>query len=386
MEENSDTIKPLTVNKVVLHKHPDIDAIGACWLASKYPKVFIGIGKAPIEFWSQGLPTDGRTAEEHEKEGTICFDVGGGRFDHHPHGKCLNKCASDLVAEYVGAANDLAFRQILAYIRLRDLEGPTSLSRALREKGLPEEICQKVSLLETFSLTSVMSNTRQIPKSSDNLAKRWVRRIKRTRRQLNIAYRRQKRFWTIVKDEFDKRANIVTVSDGTRNYKIATIESNIREVGSFSRTRDGDFCSLCIQRNPDTGHAVVSGTISSEQFVEIAKILRVLEIVKLGVKETYLLSQLTESWMELCPIWYLPQDINGNVFIIMNGGEKAPEVEPSQLSLAEMRAAATVALDERLLADECPKTSCFLNSCPMYRYGLARCRAIRQVAIRPPQT
>jgi hypothetical protein len=374
VESVENNVIPIQVKKVVLHEHPDLDAIAAYWLALTFSQIgFLCIENAPIEFWSQGPPPDGRTAEEHEKEGTVCFDVGEGRFDHHPHGangKPLDKCATDLVAEFLGVSNHKPLKQILAYVRMHDLEGPTSFSRSLWREDLPDEVAEKAHLLEAFSFIGVITNVRRVLKNEKRLIE-WVCR------QLTAYYEYQVYFWTTVAEEFLKKAKIWVVFNGTRTYKIATIESDIREAGAFSRTRDGGSCAACIHRVPKTGCVFISGNISSEQFLELGKILRVWEMKKRGITKTYDLSELSQSKMEICPIWYLPINQKGEVFVVMNGGEKATSVEPTVLPLEWIEVAMTWALDERILSPQCPRTHCLYDQCNFYPFGLTRCKRIR---------
>lgn len=366
--------KAIEVTEVRLHEHPDIDAICAYWLALRFgQEVFLNLKEAPITFWpQQSMP---ESAEVLEQKGIVSFDVGEGRFDHHPHGKCLDKCATDLVAEFLNIHEDIALRQILDYVRLQDLEGPKAASRDLKECGAAEEIIQKVGLLETFSLAN-MSFGNKKPEAY----------IKAIIKELDKTYFKQLHFWTTVQEEFLEKVvisnlTIVTEEDGStgfRNIRLALIESDIREVGSFSRTQEGGYCQICVHREAKTGHTFISGQIKSDQFREIAKLLRVLEMQKRGIGETYKLTDLEASWMKVCPIWYLPINIFGEIFIIMNGGQKAQEVEPSVLSLEEIKTAIEIGLNSRILAPDCPKDLCLGRKCQFYAFGLARCQKYQQ--------
>ena len=363
--------KAFITKKVVLHFHPDLDAMAAYWLARQLPGTFIGIETAPIEFWPQGPPPDGRDAFEHEREGTICFDVGQGPFDHHPHGKDLKKCALDLVADFVGASNFRPLQQILGYIRMHDLEGPTVLSRSLREMGIAEETVSRAMLLETNSLVSVISHMQH--KLTDSLQLvNWVCG------QLSSAFQSQLYFWTVLDLEFKEKALVIPVSDGSRIYKVTVIDSNLRRIGSFTRTDEGGFCAVCIHRMPKTGFVFISGTLESAQNIEIAKFLRIWEMQKRGISLPFYWEELTQSTMPACPSWYLPLDIHGNVYIIMNGGDKATAVEPTVLTLEDIFQAVRWGIDERILHESCPGDHCLGLACGFYPFGLNRCHRIRQ--------
>lgn len=360
------------VKEVVLHHHPDLDSIAAFWLAKKHPEVFCNINddNLRITFSSQEGPLPyNLSADELEKRGIICFDVGSGRFDHHPHGKCLDKCALDLVADFLGLYEDKALKLILDFVRLIDLEG-RNVARNLREAGCKPEHAKKVDLLEDFSLAAIISVQRRILNDQPKLLIDWLCKF------LDSFYQEQVRFWAL-EDEFLAKAKITEIFDGRRSLKVATIESEERKVGSFSRTREGGNCHVCIHRDPKSRHTFISGTLKSEEFIEIAKVLRVRELLARNIQTPFELAMLIESRFTINPIWYLPKDVNGNAFIVMNGGEKAENAEPSILSMNEMLEAVILAINVQFLAPACPKNSCLGKSCPLYQFGLRRCTIIQ---------
>lgn len=371
-------IIPIPATRIILHMKPDLDAIAAYWLASRFPQAFPGIETAPIEFWSAGKPPpDGRTWEEHEAEGTICFDVAQGRFDHHPHGKCLTKCATDLVADFLGLSEERTLEQILGFIRMHDLEGPKALTIALRQLGVPNDIVEMADLLQSFSFYSVV----------DSLRKRHHRNEQRLIGEvctiLDFEYQYQVYFWTVVGPEFLEKATIHRIDNGTRVFKVAVIESRVSQVGSFSRTREGGFCAVCIHRDPKTGHTFISGHLSSGQFAEIGKIQRVWDMQKSGIETEYDLDDLLLSEFPLNKVWYLPENIRGEVYIVMNGGEKATEVEVSRLSLDEILTGVHIGLDDEIFSNACPRTHCLYRQCPFYNFFLERCNQVREAEQTP---
>ena len=375
--EKRNGVTPILVQKVILHEHPDLDAIGAYWLAKTFSQIgFLGIEDAPIEFWPQGAPPDGKTAEEHEKEGTVCFDVAEGRFDHHPHGKCPDKCAADLVAEFLGVRDDQSLKNLLDYIRMYDLEGPTSLSRRLRDEDYPEEIVRKVSLLENQSLANVISNERSALKNEKSL-------ISRVCRHLSAFYLRQLYFWKEVQEEFKEKAKFFTVNSGVKSYRVAVIESDLADVGSFSRTKEGGNCDVCIHSMPKLRSTAISGNISSEQFQEIDNPLRVWEMKRRNITDEYTFADLIESKMPQCTVWYLPKNTKGEVFIVMNRGKKtfgSETIEPTVLTQDEMCCAVSWGLEDKY-SKMCPRTHCLFHQCDFYPFFFERCRKIRQQTV-----
>lgn len=381
----------IPVFQVVLHEYPDLDTIAAYWLALKHPEIFVGIGPtkteknhqkavsvegAPIVFLPQD-PTP-ETMDLYTQEGTVCFDVGGGQFDHHPHGKdngqYLTKSATYLVAEYLGITDDPIYRQVIDYVQMHDLEGPAAVSRKLRDLNAPEELVRQAQSLERFSFINVMRLVRQKRNPQDFV--KWVCRF------LDVFYEHQWRFWNIIKQEYLDKTAILPVATAEREYRVAVIESDQPEVGSFSRTSDGGGCAICVQRTTDS-HVFISGSvqqITSPQFLEISKFLRVWEMRKRNITVAYDLPDLTKSRLEICPVWYLPMNRSGEIFIIMNGGHKATNIEPTILTNEEIFCAVSWGLDEHKLHHTCPKTSCLGRKCPFYHFGLARCQTIRELS------
>lgn len=365
---------PIHVKEIVIHSNPDLDAI-CSYMIARYiaPSLFPGIKKAPISFVSQGPPPNGKTAEELEKEGYLAFDVWEGRFDHHPHDKLQEKSASQLVAEYCGVEDDPALIKLLAYVQLHDLEGPTSLSRNLEQRRVDPKLVEKVRLLEAHQLSAVLPI---LIESSPNEEKR----VKRMSNILYRLYQVRRRFFKEVAEEYKAKARIWEVESDFGRLKIATIESDVREVGNFSRTKQGGYCHLCIHRMPSTGYAFISGNIPSEAFLEIGKFLRVAEMRKRNPQQDYLPSELELSKMPACPVWYLPRNIEGKVFVIVNGGEKAPDVEPTKLSTDEIEECVKNGLRSSKIVvkwPQCPHSHCILTECALYPYGLLPCKEIR---------
>ena len=380
-----DIIPEIPVDLVIMHggdSPPDLDSAVAMWFLRTFFKYFPGIVKAGIEFCPQGPPPDERSAEAHEKERVLYLDTGEGRFDHHPHGKCPEKCATDLVADHLMVSGELPFQRILGYINMHDLEGPQALSRSLREFGAPEELIQKAIFLEEHSLASVFAYQKQRLKRNPKKIIEWLCGY------LTYKYQLQMRFWTTVKEKFLNKANIWHVSDGEREYKIATIESDTRGVGSFSRTKDGGYCDVCIHKESSSGNVFISGNITSDQFLRIAKILRVWEMKRRNILEEYSFSDLVASKMELCPIWYLPRNSKERVYIIMNGGSKTKgslTITPTVLPLSWIEAAVARGLDEQKFSDSCPRDHCLSKSCGWFPFLLGRCIEIRNTTVRQAQ-
>lgn len=374
--------RPQPVDTLVTHAHVDLDAALALYLPSRFGKeLFPGAEKANIELYSQepmpkGLPPKHRLAG----------DVWEGLFDHHPHGVCPGLCASDLMAIYLGVYDRRPLEKLLGFVRHHDLQGPTKLSRTLRGFNIPEEICpreywqeicRQAAYLESLSIAGMISRKRAELGDDDLRLIEWMWQ------EFDGLYARQLRFWTIVKEEFLKKAEITDQRFGGRNYRIATISTNVREVGSFSRTREGNSCTVCIHRYPRTGHTFITGSLRPDEWREIAKPLRVWEMQERQITQLYTHQELIFSRMEINSTWYLPANGEDEPYMIMNGGEKAFKIEPSVLPVATTKEAVLTGLavanygKEVLPPEYCPLDYCRGRTCEFFPFLFTPCRKIR---------
>lgn len=114
---------------ILTHESPDLDAIMSVLLMRKFgEEKFPGVSTAKIEFASAGKLPDGKSTDELEKEGILCLDIGGGRFDTHPVGTQMDqnkreRSASDLVGEELGLIYDENWAPLIEYTRLQDTQG-----------------------------------------------------------------------------------------------------------------------------------------------------------------------------------------------------------------------------------------------------------------------
>lgn len=99
---------------IVTHMFPDLDAIGAVWLLTKFDS---DLAEAEIQFVPAGTTLDNKKADSDPS--VIHVDTGMGRFDHHDNDE--HTCASRLVFEHLCEEELISKKWIDAVDRLTEL-------------------------------------------------------------------------------------------------------------------------------------------------------------------------------------------------------------------------------------------------------------------------
>lgn len=99
------------VKKIIVHGSPHADEYGAIEVLCRFGcRQFPGIARARIEVWEDGGLPEGKSWEDHAREGTILIGLGGSPFDEHPQSDgdegFPGECATTLVARAVHAPRD----------------------------------------------------------------------------------------------------------------------------------------------------------------------------------------------------------------------------------------------------------------------------------------
>ena len=108
----------LRIHTILTHRDPDIDEIVAIHLLKRHGELkYPGISKANIVTIAQ-RNTEGKSAEEMEREGVLCIGVGRGRFDEHPsenRARVEGECAATLVAKDLSMRDDQVAKSNIEY-------------------------------------------------------------------------------------------------------------------------------------------------------------------------------------------------------------------------------------------------------------------------------
>lgn len=128
-------MEPIKVECILTHENPDVDAMLSVLLLKRFGETqFPGVQTARVDFCPADKLTNGKTADELEREGILAVDVGGGRLDTHPVNNVIedNKqdhCAADLVAEAVGVIEDSSWHALIEFVRQQDTTGQSIHSK-----------------------------------------------------------------------------------------------------------------------------------------------------------------------------------------------------------------------------------------------------------------
>jgi len=338
----------LKIKKTVSHQSPDLDALGAIWLAKKFgQKKFSGIDKAPIEFLPGGLiMPDGRTGDDWLKDGILVVDMGGGRFDHHQYSSKDNqqnqRCAATLVAEFLEIREDLALKQILQSIAINDLFGESramDLAHLIKDRNAIDKDPQ-----ETFAIVS-----------------QW----------LDDAYAAQQLFVEAL--EVKSTTAILSLT-GDRKIKIATaLTDNPQAAKALRSNLKADVVMIKNSRgNVQIFNRTVDG-VQTVGFGDVVRILRYEEQRKAG-KITVTDWKLGQEKAVPGPgieLWYYLANPRNGIEMLLNGSQTV-EKPPTQLSEDEIMRAITIGIDQDYCSPGCNPQEC--SKCEFYPYGLKRCQ------------
>lgn len=115
-----------TYTKVFLPARPQPDTIIGLYLLSKYGgEDFLHIDKAEIQI-CKILP-EGQTEKSLKEQGILCFDVGGGIFDHHT--SSVQTTSSFMVAKHLNILRDDSIQKLLTFAKRDDMYGKGTISK-----------------------------------------------------------------------------------------------------------------------------------------------------------------------------------------------------------------------------------------------------------------
>jgi len=349
-------------HKIITYSQLQPDTICAIILLKKFgEKKYPGISKAVIEYMIE-LPK-GKTADSLEREGILCIDLGGGRFDHHRQTRMQERfCATDLVAKDLGIDTNPGLEKIITYARRDDLEG----------KG----IISKDSIDRAFGLSALIQNLNRHyighpEKVLATIAPLLLAHLKEEQKRAHEYPEEYRKKWD------EGKIDAFIVNQGEKQIRVVLIESDIFGMAGFLRAHPEIKADVVAQRFASGHTNIITRQERRLNLKEVAAILRTEELKakKYPFDRVNWRGLYNKGKMREVPEWYYDTAAN----TIQNGGMLAEQTKPTQLSLLDIKRALKVGLDFSALDPKCPQKFCLGKKCRFYFYNLIRCRKIREL-------
>ena len=292
-----------------------IDTLVACFLLKYFgEKEFPDIDNADYLFWID-IP-EGASAEQLEKQGHVFLDMGGGRFDHHvKRSSVVEKCVSQMVAEYLGIHQKMSVKKLLEYARRDDIEGRGTLSKDPIDRA--------------FGLSGLVNNlNRMFPEEQKTVLHAVM--------PLFLAhYIEEKKRHEDFPAEYEKKiregkASIAVISTAGGSARIIAIETDEVGMAGYLRARNEIAADIVVQKM-SSGHInIVTQQKKMLELGKIAAILRREEMQMKGVPHSKSPQELAQPGrIEGAEEWYL----DTRARTIQNGGIHPQWTTPTRLSL-----------------------------------------------------
>jgi hypothetical protein len=339
--------------ELLTHERPHLDEIVAIWLLRKFGEQrFPGSGTAAVSFTSvRKLAEAGLKPEDYEARGMLLLGVGGGRFDEHPtleEGRKAGDCATTLVAKELGISDDPALAKILRFVRAADVEGNAS----------PFDVSYVVKLLHP-----------RFPTDPHKVIE-WALVA------IEAKYEEQRRFFTVVKPEFDAKAKVEEIAVGQRRLRVVTIDSDEDGIHKYARSEYGARAAVVIQRRAKGNVAVFGNKQAGVDLREAAKLIRLAEQAAKGQMVTTDEERLTaEGQVPGAEEWFYHKQGQ----MLLNGSLTQADVPATRLGLDQIAELVKIGIDPARLKPLCQSTGrCIGDVCDWYQWTLARCLALRR--------
>jgi hypothetical protein len=338
--------------RILTHERPHLDEIVAIWLLRRFGEQrFPGIGAAAVEFTSiRRLQEAGRKPEDYEADGTLLLGIGGGRFDEHPtldEGRKTGDCATTLVARELGISDDPSLAKILRFVRAADVDGNAS----------PFDISYVVKLLHN--------------RCPDNA--QWV--MEWALVGIEAKYEEQRRFFTVVKPEFDAKARVEEIEVGKKRLRVVTVDSDEEGIHKYARSEHGARAAIVIQRRSTGNVAVFGNKQAGVDLREAAKLIRLAEREAKGLAPAPDDERLlAEGYAPGAEEWFYHRQGQ----MLLNGSLTQADVPPTRLSLDRIAELVKIGVDPTRVKPLCQSTGrCIGEVCDWYAWQLARCTRLR---------
>lgn len=314
-------IKATEVMTLVTHFKPHLDEIVAFIIFILYGNTMLPeVKHVCFDFCRDGSLYRGKTFEENLRDMILCIGVGGGPLDEHAtitDRRKRNKCAAILAADYIGVGALPELQKILHWTCHSDLnydDNPFVLANQVKEmhrEGDPFEVIFEMA-----------------------------------RNNIESILNRQQRFFTLTKSEYSQKASNFSIEIDQRPYQVVSIESDDPHVSQFARSKFGCHAAITIQKNSKGSVQIIGNKFYKNMpFENIVAVIRITEasLAKKSLSKEWE-ELVRESKIQAVDNWHFACEHPA----LLNGSESHPDVPPTQLSLAQLRAIVRIALTPEL--------------------------------------
>ena len=200
---------------------------------------------------------------------------------------------------------------------------------------------------------------------------------------IDAIYERQHSFQGVVAEEYAEKARFYSITLGSRPLKAVAIESDLDQVQAYSRSKAGGQAAITVQLRSNGQVSIMTNKYYRLRLPELTRILRVEELAVRGEKSSLRWYEMeVEGTLQEVPQWHYfkPGEM------LLNGSPTHPDVPPTAISLD--RIMELVQLAHSKAFDPIRETACKNNvctstrddTCPLYDFGLYRCRDVRKAA------
>ncbi len=300
---------------IIIPTRPQPDTIVAIFLLKTFGEAkFSGIGEATVSV--QAMLSSNESFDTLTAQGIIPLDIGGGPLDHH--GK--EKCASELVADFLDISNDPSLSKLLAYAKRDDKEGKGTISSDPLDRA--------------FGLSGLIASLNKIHTDEPQKVVDAVLPL------LDAQFKSSREHRVELPQELEEKKKSgeyqeIIVRQSGKPVKIAFVISDKPAMPTFLRSWRGPRADVVVQKSETKNHVcIVSRQERGIDLSKVAGIIRLREAelrrITLPDEEAYVCQN---GRIKEMSFWYVDPATNS----ILNGGTYNPGVDETNIPWNEMK-------------------------------------------------
>ena len=210
---------------------------------------------------------------------------------------------------------------------------------------------------------------------------------------IEAKYEEQQDFFTVARQEFESKARVDEVQVGTRQVRIATVESDSESVSKYARSEFGGHAGIVIQKRAPGNVSILVNKQMGLDMRDVVRMIRLAERqAKAGSRRSEVGGQraasepVTEKECEMLASEGVVRGAEEWFFhergqMLLNGSLTATGVPPTRLTLDQIREIVSIGIVPGGLRALCASTGkCAGGVCDWFQWNLARCRTLSRGA------